>query len=89
MVGKSNSRGSLAALAAAALASPVALIPAGTSAATNFAVLPAEAASLSNDALIRTARYNPVRKKYVVQRTKKPRYLPPNPCRNKTRCRRR
>jgi hypothetical protein len=88
VAGKSNSRGSLAALAAAALASPVALVPAGPLSATNFAVLPSEAASLSNDALIRTAQYSPVRKKYIFVPNKKPRYLPPNPCRIKTRCKR-
>jgi hypothetical protein len=52
--------------------------------AANLAALPAEAATVSNDALIRVAQYHAVRRQYVIRPLKKPRYLPPSPCRSKT-----
>jgi hypothetical protein len=72
----------LAALAAAALAAPVALAPLEPATATNLATQPSEA--LTADAvLVRTAVYDPVRNKFVKRKTLKPRFIPPNPCRQK------
>jgi hypothetical protein len=78
-----KTKGSLVALAAAALASSVMLTPANALAA-NLTALPAEAASVSNDALIRVAQYRAVRRQYVIRPLKKPRPLPPSPCRIKS-----
>jgi hypothetical protein len=78
-----KTKGSLVALAAAALASSVMLAPANALAA-NLTALPAEAAGVSNDVLIRVAQYHAVRRQYVIRPLKKPRYLPPNPCRTKS-----
>jgi hypothetical protein len=71
------------ALAAAAVASSVMLAPANAL-GPNLTALPAEAAGVSNDALIRVAQYHAVRKQHVIRPLKKPRYLPPNPCRTKS-----
>jgi hypothetical protein len=84
-----KTKGSLVVLAAAALASSVTLAPANALAPT-LAALPAEAAGVGNDALIRVAHYDAVRRQdavhrqYVIRPLKKPRYLPPNPCRSKS-----
>ena len=83
MTSSGKTKGSLVAFTAAALASPVALAPA-TLLATNLTNAPAELASISNDALIRVAQYQAVRRQYVIRPLKKPRFLPPNPCRTKS-----
>ena len=84
MVGAKRT-GSLAAMAAAALAAPVTLPHNGSAAAaTNFATAPSDGVTLSNDALIRRAQYDPVRKKLIIRPVVKPRFLPPNPCRIKS-----
>jgi hypothetical protein len=74
---------SLAAIAAAALASPVALAPMSQSMATaNSTAVPSEAVSVIDDGLlIRTAQYDPVRKRFIARETKNPHFVPPNPCR--------
>jgi hypothetical protein len=78
-----KTKGSLVALAAAALASSVTLAPANALAA-NLTALPAEAASVGNDALLRVAQYDAVRRRSVIRPLKKPRPLPPSPCRTKS-----
>jgi hypothetical protein len=73
----------LAILAAAALASPVALAADDPVKATNLVALPSETMTL-DDVLVRTAVFEPVGNKYVKRKgKKKPRFLPPNPCRLK------
>ncbi len=72
----------LAALAAAALATPVALAAVDPARATNLAALPSEAVTV-DDVLMRTAVYDPVRGGYIKRRAPKPRFLPPSPCRLK------
>ena len=67
-----GSKRTLVAMAAAALASPVVLAPTSQSmATTNFIAAPSEAATISGDALIRTADYDPVRKRFIARSTKK------------------
>jgi hypothetical protein len=83
---KSNRKVSLVALAAAALASPVALAHVGPSTSTNLTEMPSEAVKVSEDALVRQAVYDPVRRRFISRTIPKPRYLPPNPCRKKKRC---
>jgi hypothetical protein len=79
----SNTGGTLVALAAAVLGSSVMLAPV-SALAGNVTAPPAEFASVSKDALIRVAQYGAVRRQYVIRPLKKPRYLPPNPCRIKS-----
>jgi hypothetical protein len=78
-----KTKGALVALAAAALASSLMLAPANAL-APGLTALPAEAAGVGNDALIRVAQYHAVRRQYVIRPFKKPRHLPPNPCRTKS-----
>ena len=83
MTSNGKTKGSLVALAATALAFFVLVAPVNALAA-NLTALPAEAAGVSNDAHIRVAQYHAVYRQYVISPLKKPRYLPPNPCRTKS-----